>query len=112
MKMDPFIYPVEDLDAAKALFSTLLGVEPYQDEPYYVGLRVGEQEFGLNPHGHAQGMTGPVGYFVVDDIKASIESMVGLGAVVTQDANDVGGGKLIAVLTDADVNPMGLTQNP
>jgi predicted enzyme related to lactoylglutathione lyase len=112
MKMDPVIYPVKDLDAAKALFSALLGVEPYQDQPYYVGFRVGEQEFGLNPHGHAQGMTGPVGYFVVDDIEARIEELVGLGAELTQDANDVGGGKLIAVLKDADGNPIGLTQNP
>jgi predicted enzyme related to lactoylglutathione lyase len=112
MKMDPYIYPVQDLDAAKALFATLLGVEPYQDEPYYVGFRVGEQEFGLNPHGHAQGMSGPVGYFVVDDISASIDALVGLGATVTQDATDVGSGKLIAVLSDADGNPIGLTQNP
>jgi predicted enzyme related to lactoylglutathione lyase len=112
MKMDPYIYPVHDLDAAKALFTTLLGVEPYQDEAYYVGFRVGEQEFGLNPHGHAQGMTGPVGYFIVDDIRSSVDSLVGLGATVTQDATDVGGGKLIAVLADADGNPIGLTQNP
>jgi predicted enzyme related to lactoylglutathione lyase len=112
MKMDPLIYPVRDLDAAKALFTALLGVEPYQDEPYYVGFRVGEQEFGLNPHGHAQGMTGPVGYFVVDDIGASIEALVGSGATVTQGANDVGSGKLVAVLTDADGNQIGLTQNP
>ncbi len=112
MKMDPLIYPVRDLDAAKALFTALLGVEPYQDEPYYVGFRVGEQEFGLNPHGHAQGMTGPVGYFVVDDIESSIDALMGSGAILTQGANDVGGGKLIAVLTDADGNPIGLTQNP
>jgi hypothetical protein len=29
------------------------------DEAYYVGFRVGDQEIGLNPNGHRQGMTWP-----------------------------------------------------
>jgi len=112
VKMDPVIYPVKDLDASKALFSTLLGAEPYIDQPYYVGFRVGEQEFGLNPHGHAQGMTGPVGYFDVADIRSALQSLLDRGAQLQQDVNDVGGGKLTAVVTDADGNPIGLTQSP
>src|SRR6266849_6302839 len=59
------IYPVTDLAQAKTLYRKLLGVEPYADEAYYVGFRVGDQEIGLDPHGHNQGMTGPVGYFHV-----------------------------------------------
>ena len=43
------IYPVKDIAAAKTLFSKLLGVEPYADQPYYVGFRVGDQEIGLDP---------------------------------------------------------------
>jgi hypothetical protein len=34
------------------------------------------------------------------------------GAQLQQDVNDVGGGKLTAVMTDADGNPIGLTQSP
>jgi predicted enzyme related to lactoylglutathione lyase len=112
MKMDTVIYPVKDLDSAKGIFTALLGVEPYADQPYYVGFRVGEQEFGLNPHGDAQGMTGPVGFYAVDDIKASMQALLDRGAQVQQDVNDVGGGKLIAVVTDTDGNPIGLTQSP
>ncbi len=37
------VYPVRNLDAAKALFREVLGVDPYADSPYYVGFRVGEQ---------------------------------------------------------------------
>ncbi len=55
------IYPVKDLAQAKALYRTLLGVEPYTDEGYYVGFRIGDQELGLDPYGHTKGMTGPVG---------------------------------------------------
>jgi predicted enzyme related to lactoylglutathione lyase len=112
MKMDPVIYPVKDLDSAKQLFRTLLGAEPYADQPYYVGFRVEGQEFGLNPHGHAQGMTGPVGFFAVDDIRSSLASVLGQGAQLQQDVQDVGGGKLTAVVTDADGNPIGLIQSP
>ena len=64
------IIPVRDLAAAKTLYGTVLGVEPYADEPYYVGFRVGDQEIGLDPNGHNHGMTGPVGYCHVGDVTA------------------------------------------
>ena len=63
------IYPVKDIAQAKALYTTLLGVEPIMDQPYYVGYKVGDQDIGLDPHGHSKGMTGPVGYWHVEDIK-------------------------------------------
>ena len=71
------INPVKDIAQAKSLYSKLLGVEPYADEAYYVGFRVGDQEIGLDPHGHNQGMTGPVGYFHVSDIKRSLQAIAG-----------------------------------
>ncbi len=74
------IYPVKDIAQAKTLYSKLLGIEPYVDEAYYVGFRVGDQEIGLDPHGHNQGMTGPVGYFHVSDIQQSLQSLVDAGA--------------------------------
>ena len=56
-----FVYPVKDITGAKTLYSQLLGTEPYVDEAYYVGFKIGDQEIGLDPNGHHQGMTGPVG---------------------------------------------------
>ncbi len=35
------IYPSPDLGAAKSWWTSLLGVEPYFDEPFYVGYNVG-----------------------------------------------------------------------
>ncbi len=107
-----FIYPVKDLAQAKALYSQLLGVKPYMDEAYYVGFRVGDQEIGLDPNGHNQGMTGPVGYFHVSDIENSLQSLLDAGAQAQQDVKDVGGGKLIASVKDADSNMIGLIQFP
>ena len=106
------IYPVKDLAQAKTLYSKLLGVEPYADEAYYVGFRVGDQEIGLDPNGHNQGMTGPVGYFHVSDIQQSLQALVDAGAHVQQAVKDVGGGKLIASVKDADSNIIGLLQFP
>jgi len=103
------IYPVKDPARAKALYSKLLGVEPYVDEPYYVGFRVGDQEIGLDPHGHQQGMTG---YWHVDDIKKGLQLLLDAGAEALQEVKDVGGGRLTAVVRDAEGNIIGLIQSP
>ena len=105
------IHPVRDLARAKTLYGKLVGVEPYTDEAYYVGFRVGDQEVGLDPHGHSQGMMGPVGYWHVDDIKQSLKVLLDAGAEAHQEVKDVGGGKLIASVKDADGNVIGLVQS-
>jgi predicted enzyme related to lactoylglutathione lyase len=107
-----FVYPVKDIARAKALYSKLLGVEPYVDTAYYVGFKVGDQEIGLDPNGHRSGMTGPVGYWQVDDIRKSLEVLLDAGAQTQQEVQDVGGGKLIALVRDADGNITGLIQSP
>jgi predicted enzyme related to lactoylglutathione lyase len=106
------IYPVNDLEKAKAVFTALLGVAPAQDAPYYVGYQVDGQDIGLDPNGHAQGMTGPVAYVQVDDIEASVRALADAGAAEQRPITDVGGGRRIAVMKDADGNPIGLLQDP
>jgi predicted enzyme related to lactoylglutathione lyase len=106
------VYPVKDLDRAKALFQTLLGTEPYADSPYYVGFRLGDQEVGLNPHGQIEGLTGPTCFRNVDDIRASLQALIDAGAQTQQDVRDVGGGKLTATVRDPDGNVLGLVQEP
>lgn len=103
------IYPVNDLSSAKALFSSLLGVEPYVDSPYYVGFRIGDQEIGLDPNYHKAGMTG---YYHVDNIREALQSILAAGGTVLQDITDVGQGKLIASAKDVDGNIIGLSQEP
>ena len=107
-----FIYPVKDLPRARALYSKLSGVKPDMDEAYYVAFSVEDQHIGLDPNGHSQGMTGPVGYWHVDDIEKSLEALLDAGAQAQQEVKDVGGGKLIASVKDADGNIIGLIQSP
>ena len=106
------IYPVKDIAQAKTLYSQLLGIEPFMDEAYYVGFKVGDQEIGLDPNGHNQGMTGPVGYYHVNDIKKSLQLLLDAGARAQQEVKDVGRGKLIASVKDTDSNIIGLIQLP
>jgi predicted enzyme related to lactoylglutathione lyase len=105
-----FVFPVKDAARAKKLYSRLLGTEPYADAAYYVGFRVGDQEIGLDPHGHSKGMTGPIGYWQVDDIKKSLQALLDAGAQLQQPVKDVGGGRLTAWVRDADGNIIGLMQ--
>jgi predicted enzyme related to lactoylglutathione lyase len=105
------VYSVKDLSAAKKVFGTFLGTEPYVDEAYYVGYRVGELEIGLDPNAQAQGFTAPIGYVDTADIQSSLKALVQAGAEVVQDVMDVGGGLLVARLKDADGNFLGLRQS-
>src|SRR5256884_5890031 len=109
---EPIISPVKAPAAAKQLFGTAFSVPAYIDEPYYVAFNVGGQDVGLDPNGHAKGMTGPVTYWRVDDINESLAALVATGAVTQQPVSDVAGGRLIATAKDADGNPIGLLQDP
>jgi predicted enzyme related to lactoylglutathione lyase len=105
------IYPVDDLAAAKAVYTRLLG-EPHTDQPYYVGYSVGDQEVGLNPQGSAQGLTGATGYWHVADVRAVLADLVEAGAKPLQEPQDVGGGTVLAAVTDPEGNVIGLIQKP
>ncbi|MEO8610489.1 MAG: VOC family protein [Chloroflexota bacterium] len=102
------VYPVNDIAQAKALFTALLGKEPFVDQPYYVGYKIGDQDIGLDPNGHKHGMTP---YYEVDDIRKTLQSLLDAGAQTIEDVKDVGAGKLIASVKDANGNVIGLTQN-
>jgi len=102
------IYPASDLARAKAAFSVVLGAAPDMDEPYYVQFNVGDQAIGLDPNGHK---SGAVVYYQVTDIKSTLQALGETGAQVNQDVTDVGGGRLIASVKDADGNLIGILQD-
>ena len=105
------LHPVTDLDAAKAVYSALLGMAPTSDSAYYVGYEAEGQQIGLVPGGGPQGMTSPVAYWHVDDIEAKLAEVTAAGATVKEPAHDVGGGRLVATVTDLDGNVLGLLQD-
>jgi predicted enzyme related to lactoylglutathione lyase len=102
------LHPVTDIAKAKDVYSALLGVAPVADASYYVGYDVAGQHIGLVPGG---AMTSPVAYWHVDDIEAKLAEVTAAGAVVQEAAHDVGGGRLVATVTDVDGNVLGLLQD-
>ena len=105
------LHPVSDVAAAKAVYTALLGLEPQHDAPYYVGYEAEGQHIGLVPNGAQQGMTAPVAYWHVADIKAKLAEVTAAGGVVKDAPRDVGGGRLVATFTDPDGNVLGLVQD-
>jgi predicted enzyme related to lactoylglutathione lyase len=105
------LHPVTDLDAAKAVYSALLGMSPQHDAPYYVGYEAEGQHIGLVPGGGPQGMTSPVAFWHVADIEAKLAEVTAAGATLHEAAHDVGGGRLVATVTDPDGNVLGLIQD-
>lgn len=106
------MFPVSNLKNATKLYRTLLGIDPYVEQDYYVGFRLGELEVGLDPQGHQRGSTGALAYWSVDDAAASLQALIDAGAEKVQDATDVGYGKIIAIAKDADGSMIGLLQAP
>lgn len=102
------IYPVRDMTRAKTQFCTLLGVEPYSDQPYYVGFKVGDQDIGLVPNSPEASTTA---FYHVADIKQILQSLVDAGSQILREIKDVGGGRLVASVRDPEGNIVGLVQD-
>ncbi len=98
------VVPVSDIDAAKAVYTALLG-EPHTDQPYYVGYNVGGFEVALAP-GDTAG--GPVAYADVDDLDGVRERLLAAGATERTAPRQVAPATRVCVLADADGNPIGL----
>jgi predicted enzyme related to lactoylglutathione lyase len=105
------LHPVSGLEEAKAVYAALLGVAPSADAPYYVGFEAEGQHIGLVPGGGPQAMASPVAYWHVQDIEAKLAEVTAAGATLKESAHDVGGGRLVATVTDPDGNVLGLLQD-
>jgi predicted enzyme related to lactoylglutathione lyase len=98
------VIPVSDLDAAKAVYTTLFGA-PHTDEPYYVGYNVNGFEVALAP-GHV--VDGPVANADVEDLDATRAALLAAGATERSAPRQVAPEVRVCVLADADGNPIGL----
>lgn len=105
------IYPAPDLAAARQWYSTLLGVAPYFDEPFYVGFNVGGFELGLLPSA-TPATAGPQPLWGVADAHAAYTRLLELGARPLEPVKDVGDGILVADVIDPFGNRLGIIQNP
>jgi predicted enzyme related to lactoylglutathione lyase len=110
-------YPIapERLAEAKAWYRCVMHVDPYFDQPFYIGFNIAGYELGLFPKSAseaAQQTTGTQAYWGVDDIKAHFDEMVAASAEVIEAPHDVGGEIEVALLRDPFGNHLGLIHNP
>ena len=107
------IYDVGDIARAKEWYAKILGIEPYFDEPFYVGFNVGGFELGLDPDGSSVTKgSSVVAYWGVADARAVHQRVQELGAANHSDPQDVGGGIVVATVTDPFGNVFGIIENP
>ncbi len=108
------IYPVPDLARGKEWYSRALDLEPYFDEPFYVGFNVGGYELGLDPDTSEvrPGAGGGIAYWGVANVDSAVARLISLGAARNGDVQDVGGGIRAATVRDPFGNVIGLLENP
>jgi len=106
------ILAVTDLVETRAWYVRVLGIEPYFDEPFYVGFEVGGFELGLLPDQPASYPAGGLTYWGVDDIEEALARLLEAGAEATGEIHDVGGGIRMVEVLDPSGNRIGLIENP
>lgn len=109
------IYPVTDINAAKSWYAEMFGVEPYFDEPFYVGFNIAGYELGLvpaEPPVHEPGNRGVIAYWGVDNADDAWARATKAGAKPVSAIADVGGGIRVGVVADPYGNALGIIENP
>jgi len=113
----------DDLGAAQAWYTELLGVEPYfakefQGKPAYIEYRIGDyqHELGLldakyaGP-GRPLDAANTVTYWAVDDVEAALERLLALGATEHGKVTEQGPGFVTASVIDPFGNILGVMYN-
>lgn len=107
------VYHVPDVEQGRDWYRQVLGIQPYFDQPFYVGWNVGGFELGMTPDAAAAGGQGGVDvYWGVEDIEAALAHFLAAGARKLQDVEDVGGGIKVVIVLDPFGNRFGLIYNP
>lgn len=102
-----------DLESAKTWYASFLGIEPYFDEPFYVGFNVGGFELGIDPDCECVKMSNRAqAYWGVDDIQLAFNRLIEQGAASIQTPTEVGGGIKVAQVRDPFDNLLGIIENP
>ena len=119
-------YYADDVVAATQWYSELLGIAPYFRRPegeavvpQYVEFRLGDYQHELGlidgryaPDGSATGSAGAVIYWHVDDVTATLERLLSMGATAYQAPTDRGEGFITAAVVDPFGNILGIMYNP
>lgn len=107
-------YYVADITAAKEWYTKVLDMQPYFDQPFYVGFNVAGYELGLQPEeGEKHPKTSNVvAYWGVDNVHETYSELLADGATPHSEPMDVGEGIIVASVYDPWGNAFGIIYNP
>jgi predicted enzyme related to lactoylglutathione lyase len=113
----------DDVAAARAWYTELLGTEPYfarpvQGTPAYVEFRIGDYQHELGiidsrfaPPGRLDKAAGAVTYWHVDDVQGSYDRLISMGATAYEEPVERGPGFVTASVVDPFGNILGVMYN-
>jgi predicted enzyme related to lactoylglutathione lyase len=116
-------YFADDVPAAVAWYTQLLGVGPYfvrpeVGPPAYAEFRIGDYQHELGivdsrfaAHGRLERPGGALVYWHVDDVHASFDRLISLGATVHEKPVERGPGFVTASVVDPFGNILGVMYN-
>jgi predicted enzyme related to lactoylglutathione lyase len=116
-------YFADDVAAAAAWYTEVLGTEPYFQREAggalaYVEFRIGDYQHELGivdsrfaAHGPAGKPGGAVAYWAVDDVHATFERLLTLGATEHDPVTERGPGFITASVVDPFGNVLGVMEN-
>ena len=116
----------DDLAAARQWYSDLLGIDPYfaypdAEQSAYIEFRIGDYQHELGiidsrfaPHGTSSGPAGAIAYWHVDNLQASFEKLLAMGATEHEPPTErgLGTGFVTASVVDPFGNILGIMYNP
>ena len=108
------IYKVGDIVKAKKWYAIAFGIEPYWDEPFYVGFNIGGYELGLLPEENptTKKVESVLTYWGVNEIEEVYSHFLESGAIENEKPHSVGGPLMVATVKDPWGNVIGLIYNP
>ena len=115
----------DDVKAARAWYSELLGISPYferpdAENPAYIEFRLGDYQHELGiidrkyaPPGAAIGPGGVIAYWHVDDVAGTLQQLTAMGATEYEPLTHRGdAGWITASVVDPFGNILGIMNNP
>ena len=113
-----------DVEAAKAWYTELLGLAPYFErpgpdgKPAYIEFRLGDYQHELGiinssyaPKSTTAGPGGAIAYWHIDDVAATFEKIIAMGAKEYEALTTRGPGFITASVVDPFGNILGLMYN-
>ncbi|MEU4833150.1 VOC family protein [Streptosporangium sp. NPDC023615] len=114
----------DDLEAARAWYADLLGVEPYYEKPGngqpagYYEFRIGDHQAELGiidrryaPPGASTAPGGAITHWHVDDVEGSLDRLLAMGATLHTPLTEHGPGFVAASVVDPFGNVLGVMYN-